>query len=98
MVTHAQFLFFDPRGDGRVAEVVGDLQHADRVSVIVPGMDNDLDNFEKLASDARRLQDQATGQPGGHNVAAIAWLGYDTPDALPGGGWDVTHEGRAKEA
>src|SRR5689334_11990388 len=37
---------YDPHGDGRIAEVVGDLASADTIAVIVPGVDNRLDNFE----------------------------------------------------
>lgn len=42
-----QVLVFDPTGDGLVAEVFGDLDRAQRVSVIVPGVDTDLLTFER---------------------------------------------------
>jgi hypothetical protein len=78
-----QLLLFDPSGDGRVAEVFGDLATADHVGVIVPGITNDITNFgppggggfrdggADLAHAALRLD---------RSVATIAWLGYDTPD------------------
>ncbi|MFK0224043.1 alpha/beta hydrolase [Streptomyces vinaceus] len=43
-----QFLTFDGRGGGRVAEVLGDLAHARRVAVLVPGADTDLDTYDSL--------------------------------------------------
>ena len=33
-----QFLTFDPRGNGRIVEVFGDLVAADRIAVLVPGV------------------------------------------------------------
>jgi hypothetical protein len=85
-----QILFFDPNGDGRVAEVFGDLEDAAHVAVVVPGMANDLGGFEGgLRNRAARLFAAASRiSP----TATIAWLGYDTPDgadaALPGAAQD----------
>ncbi len=42
-----QILAFDPDGSGRVAEVFGDLGRAERVSVVVPGVDTNVVNFER---------------------------------------------------
>ena len=42
-----QILAFDPTGRGRAAEVFGDLGTAERVSVVVPGVDTDLLTFER---------------------------------------------------
>jgi len=41
-----QFLAFDPRGNGRVVEVFGDLGAADRIVVLVPGVATRADNFQ----------------------------------------------------
>jgi hypothetical protein len=71
------FLLFDPEGDGRVAEVFGDLTSARHVAVVVPGMNNDLDNF--TGGDAEKVQHQAS-QFDPDQVATIQWLGYDTPE------------------
>jgi hypothetical protein len=74
-----QFLLFDPAADGRVAEVFGDLANAKHVAVMVPGVNNRLDNYDGFAVDAERLmKDRATGRelP---ETAVITWLGYDTP-------------------
>jgi pimeloyl-ACP methyl ester carboxylesterase len=71
------FLLFDPAGDGRAAEVFGDLSTARHVAVVVPGMNNDLNNF--TGGDADRVQAQAS-QFDPDQVATIQWLGYDTPE------------------
>jgi pimeloyl-ACP methyl ester carboxylesterase len=71
------FLLFDPAGDGRAAEVFGDLTSARHVAVVVPGMNNDLNNF--TGGDAERVHHQASlFDP--DQVATIQWLGYDTPE------------------
>ena len=72
-----RFLLFDPAGDGRAAEVFGDLTTARHVAVVVPGMNNDLNNF--TGGDAERVQHQAS-QFDPDQVATIQWLGYDTPE------------------
>jgi pimeloyl-ACP methyl ester carboxylesterase len=71
------FLLFDPAGDGRAAEAFGDLTTARHVAVVVPGMNNDLNNF--TGGDAERVQHQAS-QFDPDQVATIQWLGYDTPE------------------
>lgn len=74
---HRQILLFEPSGDGRVAEVFGDLSAARRVGVVVPGITNDQWNFGRTAGSAAALQEAARAY--GDNVATVAWLGYDTP-------------------
>ncbi|MEU5368324.1 alpha/beta hydrolase [Streptomyces sp. NPDC005951] len=76
-----QILAFDPRGRGQVAEVFGDLRTARRVSVVVPGSDNDAGTFDrKVAAHgappgmARTLRTAA-----GPGTAVVAWVGYTTP-------------------
>jgi len=71
------FLLFDPAGDGRAAEVFGDLTTARHVAVVVPGMNNELDNF--TGGDAERVQHQAS-QFDPDQVATVQWLGYGTPE------------------
>jgi alpha/beta hydrolase family protein len=84
-----QILAFDPTGRGRAAEVFGDLDRAQRVSVVVPGVDTDLLTFEKSdrpysapAGMARALQErQRTAAP--HiSTATIAWADYTAPTGL----------------
>lgn len=73
-----QFLLVDLVG-GRVAEVLGGLDTAGHVAVLVPGMLSSLANFDSvLAANARRLREQASRSAPGQ-VATIAWLGYRTP-------------------
>ncbi|MFJ3838190.1 alpha/beta hydrolase [Streptomyces sp. NPDC054904] len=76
-----QILGFDPRGRGQVVEVFGDLAHAARVSVIVPGSDNDAVSHDAPrkpatgpAGTARALRAATVGQG-----AVVAWTGYTTP-------------------
>ncbi|TDC83458.1 alpha/beta hydrolase [Actinomadura sp. 7K507] len=83
-----RFLSFDPRGDGRAAEVIGDLEHADRIAVVVPGADNTLTNYDDpkfVGGDTRALYRQAKTDAPGERIAAIAWLGYDSPSTLSTG-------------
>ncbi|MFE0099972.1 alpha/beta hydrolase [Streptomyces sp. NPDC059009] len=79
-----RILAFDPRGRGQVAEVYGDLERAEHVSVVVPGSDIDLDSFDRTkdvygtpAGMARTLHAQA-----GDRTAVVAWVGYTTPVGL----------------
>ncbi|GGW18491.1 hypothetical protein GCM10018980_61660 [Streptomyces capoamus] len=94
-------LAFDPEGSGRVAEVFGDLDTAERVSVVVPGVDTDLLTFQrtyrrysapvgmaKALYAAERAADPAT------RTAVIAWADYTSPDGL---GVDAATGLRAEE-
>ena len=95
-----QILFVDPHHDGRVVEVIGRLDTARSVAVVVPGVGNDLTTFDQdVAPCARRLHaaaDTAAGRPG--RTAVVAWLGYDPPDAphlAPRAIWQLTDRGPA---
>uniref|UniRef100_A0AAU2K3F9 Alpha/beta hydrolase family protein n=1 Tax=Streptomyces sp. NBC_00049 TaxID=2903617 RepID=A0AAU2K3F9_9ACTN len=94
-----RILAFDPRGRGQVAEVFGDLEHAARVSVVVPGSDNDATTHDARrkpntgpAGMARALR-AATGAAA-PSVAVVAWTGYTTPVGV---GLDAA-DGRLAEA
>jgi hypothetical protein len=82
-----RFLLFDPRGDGRVAQVFGDLEKADRIAVLVPGAGNRGDNFWRgvggkgFRSPAVQAADLYRAA-GDDRLAVIAWLGYDTPQGV----------------
>jgi hypothetical protein len=86
------FLFFDPRGTGRAIEVVGDLNRARRVVLLVPGADTTLSTFDDRpgkpwatpGGGARALYDQArkTDPRGAAGLVVIAWLGYTAPRTL----------------
>ncbi|MET9568047.1 alpha/beta hydrolase [Streptomyces virginiae] len=84
-----QILAFDPTGGGRVAEVFGDLAGAERVSVIVPGVDTDLLTFERtqrrLTSPvgmAEALHTAERAAAPNSRTAVIAWAGYTAPTGV----------------
>lgn len=76
------FLSFDGRAGGRSAEVFGDLAHARRIAVLVPGTDTGLDSYGRFRAGAealrRALLDRAAGAPGSTGDARDA---PDVPDA-----------------
>ncbi|MEN3582659.1 alpha/beta hydrolase [Streptomyces sp. ZYX-F-203] len=89
-------LAFDGRGTGLVTEVLGDLAHADRVAVLVPGSDTGLDTYGRFRATAVALQRQSRAQaPEGSRTAVVAWLGYETPGTVSAA---VTTTDRAEEA
>jgi hypothetical protein len=96
------FLSFDARGGGQAVEVIGDLATADRVAVVVPGADNDLNTFDARGDDpykapgggALALADAAREIDRGTSLAVVAWLGYRTPST---GGVHVLTDARAKD-
>lgn len=76
-----RLLLFDPTGDGRIAEAIGDLENAEHIVVLVPGVGNDLTTYERtLHADALRLAERLTGT----DTAVVTWLGYDPPDTITG--------------
>jgi hypothetical protein len=80
-----RFLAFDPRGTGRAVEVIGDLVHADRIAVVVPGADNTLANYDSpkfVGGGGHALYLQARAAAPRARFAVIAWLGYDSPSTL----------------
>ena len=87
------FLHFDPRGNGRAVEVVGDLVRARRVVVLVPGADTTLTGFDSRGGKpwstpgggARAVYAQAAAESPRPDVAVVAWLGYAAPETFSGG-------------
>ncbi|MFF1505791.1 alpha/beta hydrolase [Streptomyces sp. NPDC058326] len=91
-----QILAFDPTGTGRTAEVLGDLERARRVSVIVPGVDTNLLTFQKThgrygapVGMAQALYAAERRSAPGTRTAVIAWADYTAPagvgvDAMTG--------------
>ncbi|NEY31159.1 hypothetical protein GTU99_02880 [Streptomyces sp. PRKS01-65] len=82
-------LAFDPEGSGRVAEVFGDLDRADRVSVVVPGVDTDLLTFQRSerryaapAGMAEALHAAERRASPSTRTAVIAWADYTAPSGL----------------
>ena len=82
-----QILVFDPDGDGRIAEVHGSLTTADNVVVFVPGIGNDLANFDT----ATNSYGQNLYGAGRGDTAVVAWMGYDSPSGVePDAATDLT--------
>ncbi|MGW3057962.1 alpha/beta hydrolase [Streptomyces goshikiensis] len=88
-----RFLSFDGRGKGRAVEVLGDLESADRVTVLVPGSDTTLDTYQRFRAGAVALQQRLQAEHA--RSAVVAWLGYDTPGTVSA---TVLTTGRADEA
>ncbi|MFD6042252.1 alpha/beta hydrolase [Streptomyces koyangensis] len=75
-IAHSQS---SPFADGKIAEVLGDLETAKDVAFRVPGVTNRLDNFQSFADGGVELLsngDRVERSDG----AVISWLGYDTPE------------------
>lgn len=81
-----QIIAFDPTGTGRAAEVVGDLQQAQHISVIVPGVDTNMLTFQRddhpysapvgMARSLYAAEQQASPAV---RTAVIAWADYTSP-------------------
>lgn len=83
------FLSFATRDDGLAVEVLGDLAHADRVVVVVPGSDTTIDTFDELgtrqaalAGGARAVRAEMRRLSPDTDVAVVGWLGYHAPRTL----------------
>ncbi|MEU0571262.1 alpha/beta hydrolase, partial [Nonomuraea sp. NPDC005983] len=85
-----RFLSFDGRDGGRTVEVFGELSRAERIAVLVPGSDTNLDKYGLLRGGSIRLQQEL-----GDRSAVIAWLGYRTPSTVS---FQAATSGRADEA
>lgn len=89
MQADRHILAFDPEGSGRVAEVFGDLPKAERISVVVPGVDTDLLTFQRTSrkysapvgmAQSLYAAERAVGPS--TRTAVIAWADYTTPSGL----------------
>jgi Alpha/beta hydrolase len=71
---------FDLAGD-RVAVALGDVDTADAVAVLVPGILNTpADDLGRLTRSGRAVAGAARQAEPARKVAALVWLGYRTPD------------------
>lgn len=75
-----RILAVDPAGDGTAVEVIGDLEIATHIVILVPGMGSGLDNEGARVTQARSLRAAAEAEDPHASVAVIVWLGYDAPD------------------
>ncbi|MDV9172742.1 alpha/beta hydrolase, partial [Streptomyces sp. W16] len=90
-----QLLTFDGRGPGLATEVLGDLAHADRIAVLVPGSDTSLDTYDRFRATALNLRRQLTHDAPNSRTAVVSWLGYRTPGTVS---TTVLTAGRADQA
>lgn len=78
-----QLQLLDLAGD-RVALGLGDIDTADAVALVVPGIFNTPgDDLGRLLRDARGVAEAARAAAPGLAVASVVWLGYDTPGSAP---------------
>jgi hypothetical protein len=105
-----QLLVLDLTGELATAAVaVGDVDTADHVAVFTPGLgttvQGSLASYDKRMASLRAQSRQASARRGGDSVAAVAWLGYEAPQA--GGVWqpsrsvaldDAAHRGAERLA
>ncbi|MGW0709955.1 alpha/beta hydrolase [Streptomyces sp. NPDC002643] len=84
-----KILAFDPTGEGRAAEVFGNLNKAERVSIVVPGVDSDVLNFQRTnrrysapAGMAAAVHEAERAADPGTRTAVIAWADYTAPDGI----------------
>jgi|GEM_PF-3251623 len=73
-----QILYFDPSGDGAIAELHGPVENVRNVGVLVPGTGSDMSNFQDNVT--RSLSFQENAPPG--SLAMITWMGGDLPDSV----------------
>lgn len=100
-----QLITLDTEGAGKAAIVLGDLQTADYVSYLIPGMFISVGgNIVEWTDTAARLYDEQVSwlnlladvgaEPETRSVATVAWIGYQTPHLLNVGSLDLAYEGR----
>ncbi|TYC08397.1 hypothetical protein FXF65_38965 [Actinomadura syzygii] len=75
-----RFLYFDPRGNGRAIEVIGDIASARRVVVLVPGADTTLTAF-----DTRGAKPWSTPSGGAHTIYTQALHTHPAATQTPRG-------------
>ncbi|MGY1679714.1 alpha/beta hydrolase [Geodermatophilus sp. SYSU D01176] len=77
-----QLYQFEPENDV-VALATGDVDAADAIAVVVPGIfTTPVEDIDDLTGDAAAIAGAAVGAAPGTAVASIAWLGYRPPQAL----------------
>jgi hypothetical protein len=97
-----QLVTLDPTGEVRAAVVVGNLETADYVTYLVPGMfftvQGQMYDWTAIAQDLQKQQStwlgtlsKADPSLGGKTAASVAWIGYQTPGVL-----DIASLDRAK--
>jgi Alpha/beta hydrolase len=81
---HAQLYIYDPYafdGDGRVAIAAGNLDDADHIAVMVPGMGTTVQGMG--AGRSLNVYDESRWASG-DSIAVLDWVGYDAPSGAVG--------------
>lgn len=102
---HRTLVTLDVSGQGRAAIVLGDLNKADYVSFLVPGMFFTIegqmsywvDAANELYSQQQAWLDYFESESvfiHNESVATVAWIGYDTPNLTNVGAIDNANQGR----
>ena len=77
---HRTIVYFDPAGDGAIAELHGTIDATTRnVGVLVPGTGTKLANYDKSVAD--RSREFVANDPTG-SLSMISWMGGDLPDSV----------------
>jgi hypothetical protein len=88
-----QLLQFQP-ADRLVALGLGDLDTADSVGLLVPGMLNTSDgDLDELADNADAVADAARAAVPGLTAATVAWFGYRPPMGVGAAGTSISRAG-----
>ncbi len=84
----SQIYLYDPAafdGDGAIAISAGNLDTADNVAVVVPGLGTDAESAGYQADRAATMYESTRYLDPGATNASMFWIGYDAPDNVP---WD----------
>ncbi|HYJ70016.1 MAG TPA: alpha/beta hydrolase [Nocardioidaceae bacterium] len=84
-----QLYIYDPYafgGEGRVAIATGNLDDADHVALMVPGVGSSVQGL--LPRRPGELYDESRWAGGGDSVAVLDWMGYDSPNGYTPGNLD----------
>lgn len=96
-----QLYVYDPTafgGDGAVAIVAGDVDTADNVAVITPGLGTDGESAPYQADRAATVYESSRFLDPGATNATMFWIGYDAPDNTPWSGEGFDAAGVSNEA
>ena len=101
----SQIYLYDPAafdGDGAIAVSAGNVDTADNVAVLTPGLGTDGESAPYQADRAATVYESSRFLDPDASNATLFWIGYDAPDNLPwtGEGWDaagVATEGAATD-